>query len=189
MPTAKHEAISDDIRERASLYQLGLLDQAEAGVFEHHLADCDVCRREVRELGDVVTELAFALPESRPGARVREELMRRTAPASVLMRAGEGDWQASGFEGVDVKQLFADPLTGNVTSLVRMQPGAKYPPHRHAGNEHCYVLQGNLVFVDHTLSAGDYEVSPPSTDHAVVTTSLGCLLLITNNVSDQVFAL
>jgi hypothetical protein len=50
------------------------------------------------------------------------------------------------------------------------------------------VLEGDLVFSDHILYAGDYEVSVPSTDHALVTTHAGCLLLLTNNQADQVFA-
>ncbi|MGA3239867.1 MAG: zf-HC2 domain-containing protein, partial [Bryobacteraceae bacterium] len=71
----RHEAVTDRVRERASFYRLGLLERAEAAAFEHHLAECDVCRTEARELGDAAAELAFGLVESRPGPRVREELL------------------------------------------------------------------------------------------------------------------
>jgi anti-sigma factor ChrR (cupin superfamily) len=183
-----HKAVTDQVRERASFYRLGLLESAEASAFEHHLAECDICRTEAREAGDVVAELAFGLVESRPGPRVREELLRRTAPRPVLVRHGEGNWKATGFDGVEAKQLFVDATTGSVTSLVRMAPRATYPPHRHAGHEHCYVLEGDLVFDDHTLFAGDFEVNAPFTGHSPVTTVNGCLLLLTNNQSDQLLA-
>jgi anti-sigma factor ChrR (cupin superfamily) len=184
----RHDAVTDDIRERASLYSLGLLEQAESAVFERHLSGCDLCRTEVREFGETVGELAFALPESTPSPRVRQELLRRITPSQVTVRASEGVWKATPFAGIDVKQLFVDLATGNATSLVRMAPGSIYPPHRHANYEHFYVLQGDVVFHDHTLGAGDFEVNAPTTDHSPVTTVGGCLVLITNNLADQLLA-
>jgi anti-sigma factor ChrR (cupin superfamily) len=50
------------------------------------------------------------------------------------------------------------------------------------------VLEGDLVFDDHTLFAGDYEVAPDTTHHSPVTTNHGCLLLIMNNQQDQLLA-
>ncbi len=164
-----------------------MLEAPEASTFEGHLAECDVCRAEARAFGEVSSELASALPVSRPAPRVKAELLRRTAPLRFRIRADEGAWQATPFAGVEVRQLFVDASTGNITSLVRLAAGAKYPPHRHAGLEHCYVLDGDLVFTDHTLHAGDYEVNAPGTDHSPVTSHAGCLLLIINNQDDQVF--
>lgn len=77
---------------------------------------------------------------------------------------------------------------GNVTQLVRLAPGAKYPPHRHAGLEHCYVLEGDLVSDVHTIYAGDYEINSPHTDHLPVSSKNGCLLLIINNQRDTLLA-
>jgi anti-sigma factor ChrR (cupin superfamily) len=182
-----HMSVNDGIRERASMYALGLLEPPETGVYEQHLAECEICRREVRAFGLAAEDLPFSLPESRPAPRVRETLLARIGSPSVLIRREEGTWQATPFQGVEVKRLYVDTTTGSVTSLVRIRPGAMYPAHRHAGHEHCYVLEGDLVFSDHILHAGDYEVSAPSTDHAPVTTHNGCLLLLTNNQADQVF--
>jgi anti-sigma factor ChrR (cupin superfamily) len=66
-----------------------------------------------------------------------------------------------------------------------MTAGAVYPPHRHFGPEHCYVLEGDLIFDGHALYAGDYEVAVEATDHSPVTTRHGCLLLIINNQRAQ----
>lgn len=180
-----HKAVTNQIRERASLCALGLLEPPESEAFERHLAECDVCRSEVRSFGEVAAEMASCLPESQPASRVREQLLARVAPRGVLIRKGEGAWQATPLPGVEIKPLFFDAATGTTTSLVRMAPGATYPSHRHAGHEHCYVLEGDLVFSDHTLHAGDYEVNGPSTSHSSVTTHVGCLLLLTNNQADQ----
>ena len=111
-----------------------------------------------------------------------------SAPPPVIYRAGEGEWQDSGFPGLTLKQLFVDPFTGNATLLLRMTAGAVVPRHRHFGLEHCYVLEGDLVFDDHTLYAGDYEVAAESIDHSPATTRHGCLLLIMNNQRDQQLA-
>lgn len=187
-PALKHEVASEEIHEAASLYTLGLLEPEVAAGFERHLeSGCAVCESEVRGFTEAAAEVLTTLEYAEPPARVREELLKRIArpTASAILRAAEGEWQDSPFPGLTTKQLFVDGSTGNVTSLIRMKPGAVYPPHRHFGLEHCYVLEGDLVFDDHTLYAGDYEVAPDSTDHSPVTTRHGCLLLIMNNQRDQ----
>jgi anti-sigma factor ChrR (cupin superfamily) len=188
----KHDIPNDEIHEMASLYSLGLLDPELAVGFEQHLEDgCTVCESEVRGFDETTAQVFAALPHAEPPERIREELLKRIArpaSASAIFRAGEGEWQDSAFPGLTVKQLFVDSATGNVTSLIRMTAGAIYPPHRHFGLEHCYVLEGDLVFDDHTLHAGDYEVAAHSTDHSPVTTRHGCLLLIMNNQRDQLLA-
>jgi anti-sigma factor ChrR (cupin superfamily) len=190
MSTERHLTATDEICETASLYALGLLGQEEAAAFERHRKVCPVCDEEAREFARTGAQLAFALPVSAPGPELRRELLKRTGgdspvPPFVLLRSNEGGWTESGFAGVTLRQMYTDAATGAVTSLVRMTPGAVYPGHRHAGVEHCYVLEGDLVFEDHTLHAGDYEVAPASTDHSFVTTSQGCLLLIINNLNDH----
>lgn len=174
--------------EQATLYGLGLLDEPDVASFEEHLAECDDCRADVQACREVAVEVALAAPGETPSARVREQLLRRTAPAHVLVRAHDGEWQQTPFPGVEFRQLFVDAATGNVTQLVRLAPGAKYPPHRHAGLEHCYVLEGDLVSDDHTIYAGDYEINSPDTDHLPVSSKNGCLLLIINNQRDTLLA-
>ena len=188
----KHKAVTSKLQEQASLYVLGFLEPGKAATLEAHLSECAVCGEEVRMLRETAGELAFGAPAATPSPALGEELMRRVAgkepqSASVLVRAHEGDWQSTPFPGVHARHLFTDP-SGNVTQLVRLEAGAKYPAHRHAGHEHCYVLEGDLVFHDHALYAGDYEVNRPDTDHSEVTSKNGCLLLIVNHLSDQVLS-
>lgn len=190
-PIVKHDVAEDEIHEVASLYSLGLLDPELAAGFERHLeVGCAVCESEVRGFTEAAAQVLMASEYAEPPARIRDELLKRISRPAVepmIFRADEGEWQESGIPGLTVKQLFVDPA-GNVTSLIRMTAGAVYPPHRHFGVEHCYVLEGELVFDDHTLYAGDYEVAAEATDHSPVTTRQGCLLLITNNQRDQLLA-
>jgi hypothetical protein len=48
------------------------------------------------------------------------------------------------------------------------------------------VIEGDLVFEDHTLYAGDYAAGSPDRDHTAATTKNGCLLFIVHNSADQV---
>ena len=149
----KHTTVTDEVRERASLYHLGLLEPSESAEFERHLADCDVCQSEARAFGETAAQMAFALPQSKPAPGVRKRLLQLAIPANVRVRAAEGSWRATPFPGVQVRRLFVDPATGNVTSMLRMQPGAKIPPHRHAAHEQCYVIEGDVFSGDSSLTA------------------------------------
>jgi anti-sigma factor ChrR (cupin superfamily) len=188
-----------------------LLDAGDAEQWEAHLAHCAVCAAESRELRELVAFVAMneaerltaALPESQPPPRVKEKLMQQIAslsettataqaslpkesPASLILRAGEGRWHTI-LPGVEVKRLFVDPVAKTVTSLVRVAAGAIYPAHIHVGVEHLYVLDGDIVFDDHTLSTGDYEVRTADTKHSSATTAPdeGCLLLVINSGRDK----
>jgi len=188
----KHDPASEEIQEMASLYSLGLLEPELVTDFESHLnGGCPACVSEVRDFSEAVAAAIAEMEHVDPPFRIRDELLRKIAQpslSSTIYRAGQGEWQESGIAGLSIKRLFMDSSTGAVTSLIRMTAGAVYPPHRHVGLEHCYVLEGDLAFRDHTLHAGDYEVASPDTDHSPVTTQYGCLLLIMNNQGDQLLA-
>lgn len=188
----KHVEASDEIQETASLYSLGLLEPELATRFERHLdGGCTLCASELRGFNEATAAVIAEMDHVDPPGRIRDELLKKIAQPSfsfTIYRAGQGEWQDSGISGFSFKQLFVDSSTGNVTSLIRMTAGTVYPPHRHVGLEHCYVLEGDLAFHDHTLYAGDYEVAAAATDHSPVTTHNGCLLLIMNNQGDQLLA-
>ena len=189
----RHEAVTDALRDTAALYSAGVLEPERAAEFGQHLqSGCEACASEVRAFEETAAQLAFSLSGRKPPAGLRDRLMGRIAshvePSRVLVRARERAWEPSGVPGVATRQLFVDQATGNVTSLVKLDPGAVYPAHRHFGHEHCYVLEGDLVFHDHVLQPGDYEVAMASTAHSTVTSTQGCLLLIINNQRDELLA-
>lgn len=176
----------------ALLYSLGLLDNAESQSFERHLPTCTSCEVEVRQSGDMAMALALAeaIPLSAPPPTLRDRVLREAMlPRGVaaLVRGSALKWLATPFEGVFTAKLYADSIRGERASLLRVAPGAKYPAHRHSQVEHCYVLQGDVVYNDHTLYAGDYEAVPAGTDHSPITTNTGCLLFLIHNKNDAVY--
>jgi anti-sigma factor ChrR (cupin superfamily) len=178
-----------DNGDRASLYGLGLLDEAESRAFEQHLTSCMACAAEVRESGDIAVQLAGTIPASAPPAGLRQRVLTEAVlPRGVLAlaRGAQVNWQPTSFDGVSMARLYEDPVRGELASLVRMQPGARFPSHHHAAVEHCYVVEGDLVFEDHTMIAGDYSAGKPDREHAAATTYGGCLLFIVHNAGDQI---
>jgi anti-sigma factor ChrR (cupin superfamily) len=178
-----------DDGDRASLYALGLLDEAESSTFEQHLSSCSMCAAEVGESGDLAVQLAGTIPASAPPAGLRHRVLTEAVlPRGVvaLVRGAQMNWQPTPFEGVSMAKLYEDPIRGELASLVRMKPGARFPSHHHASLEHCYVVEGDLIFEDHAMTAGDYSAGSPDRDHTAATTKAGCVLFIVHNLQDQV---
>jgi anti-sigma factor ChrR (cupin superfamily) len=193
---SQHDALNDELRGQLSLYTLGLLDAGTAHSCEDHLLQCELCAQEVRADMELITAVAVTEGERMAAAAqapdMRAALMKRiatepsTGASPLILRAAEGVWKKV-LPGIEVKRLFFDPVTESVTSLVRVAAGAVYPAHIHRGLEHLYVLDGDIVFDDHTLSSGDYEVRTPDTRHSSATTAPGepCLLLVINCERDE----
>lgn len=53
------------------------------------------------------------------------------------------------------------------TVLVRYDPGAVVPRHRHLGDEQIFVVEGSLSDETGTCAAGDYARRPPGCVHSV----------------------
>ena len=100
------------------------------------------------------------------------------APGFIVVRAGEGEWRSTEDPGVSYKLLFVDRERATITTLVRMEPGARIPAHRHLGLEQCLVLEGDLSSGGIGMSAGDFNCSLAGSVHDELTTERGALFLI-----------
>jgi anti-sigma factor ChrR (cupin superfamily) len=69
--------------------------------------------------------------------------------------------------------------------LVRLAPGASYPPHEHASVEELYLLEGKLWIDERHLSAGDYNRAAPGTSDQRVWSETGCMCLLITSPSDE----
>lgn len=200
-----HGFSEEEMDEHASLYALGALSQHETRSFDEHLAaGCEACLAALKSFDSVTEKLAFGAPEAPPNAVVRERLLARLADETtnsgpmpmlqyddsrpVVVRANEGDWQEM-YAGVLFKQLFADSKRNTVTSLVRMEPGAHVPMHRHLGLEECFVLEGDITANNETLKTGDYTCAMKGSIHHQLSTVSGALLLIVGPESFEVLSL
>jgi anti-sigma factor ChrR (cupin superfamily) len=141
-------------------------------------------RHDFDELPDAVAEALGDLAAPVPAApELKLRLMARVADFETLkpiadVRPHDGSWRPAGAPGVEVKVLFQDKGTGRTTMLVRMQPGAKLPAHRHGDDEQCLVLQGDVRWRDLVYEEGDFVVMGSGSDHPEVHSLNGNLLLL-----------
>jgi quercetin dioxygenase-like cupin family protein len=185
-----HTTVDEEAAGRAALYALGALEGDEAREFEEHLAaGCAACAAELRELETVTGGLGLAAPEAEPPAGVRARLLSLTsgdggesgagaAPGFLVLRAGEGRWRPTDDAGVSFKLLYADRERGTVTTLVRMEPGARIRTHPHRRVEQCLVLEGDVRSGEIGMTAGDFNCSMPGSVHEALVSDHGALLLL-----------
>ena len=88
------------------------------------------------------------------------------------------EWKTGRIPGISVKVLRNDKETGQSASLVRFDPGARFPAHDHPAGEEVYVLEGDVRIGRHQLKAGDYLYAPPGVKHGAVS-ERGCVFLVT----------
>ncbi|MBL8840741.1 MAG: cupin domain-containing protein [Planctomycetes bacterium] len=108
--------------------------------------------------------------------------------ADLLLRHDEGRFEPTGREGIFVKKLHVDPQGDRATLLIRMEPGASFPAHRHGGYEECFVLSGDLRHGERVMRSGDFERVAGATRHERQWTEGGCLLLIHSSLCDELLA-
>ena len=87
------------------------------------------------------------------------------------------------YPGVDILPLYgaggenaAESGPQPAAALIRYQPGAKVPAHRHSGYEHIIVLEGAQSDDFGEYEKGTCVMNPPGTSHAV-SSAKGCLVL------------
>jgi len=69
--------------------------------------------------------------------------------------------------------------------LVRLEPGAEYPSHRHMGLEECLVIEGDLHVDGNVLRSGDFTATYSDKIHIDTHSKEGCLLLISSPMNDE----
>ena len=110
-------------------------------------------------------------------ARIEAQLDAE-APGDIrTFRAEDGRW-AKVMPGIWMKTLTKRPDGKGRMILLRCEPGAVIPAHRHEEPEHVFVLEGSYVMGDIVVSAGDSQFSPGGTTHPDLTSHEGCLLLL-----------
>ena len=95
-----------------------------------------------------------------------------------VVRASETAWKAAKTAGISVKVLRSDRASGESTTLIRLDGGARVPAHDHPGGEEIFVLEGDLTVGGDRLKAGDYLYTPPNAKHAASSEG-GCVFLVT----------
>jgi anti-sigma factor ChrR (cupin superfamily) len=181
-----------DRSEQVLRYVRHALPASEAAALEAHLAECAHCRQDVEAIRLAIATVGDQPADVlRPSASLWERLTRRVAaeagqaPLSATgPDGGEPQWEDVG-SGITVALLATDRETDRVSMLVRLAPGADYPPHRHAGVEEVYMLDGVLIVDDRKLYPGDYLRSEPDTEDHRVWSETGCTCVLITSARDQ----
>jgi anti-sigma factor ChrR (cupin superfamily) len=165
---------TDEQLDAAALAALGFLPPSEAMA---------ALRSSIVQMQETLALLVKGVPLVTPPPTVRERLLARVAAFEQLrpiadVRRNEDTWVHSGMPGVDIKTLFTEPALGRSTYLVRMDPGARLPGHRHGDVEQCMVLEGDIRWGDLAYEKGDFVVMDKGTEHPEIYTVHGNLLLL-----------
>jgi anti-sigma factor ChrR (cupin superfamily) len=178
--------IPADIQALALADAIGALDPDERRELEARVSALPAsARAEVAQLYDASVDVAAGALGEEPSPRVRAALLATIAtPSTHTITAAEGDWVATGVPGVRVKILAIDRIRDRVTMLLRGEPGARYPAHRHSGPEECYVISGSVVVEGRVLRAGDFHHAEGESDHDELWTEDGVEVLIVASASD-----
>lgn len=172
------------------LYAVQALPASEVPVVEAQIAACADCRNDLEALRPIVNAfVSWPTDVLRPSTSLWPRLTRRIAAEtgqSVLPeppRPAEPEWEEVA-PGITCKLLAMDTETGRVSLLVRLAPGAEYPPHTHAGVEELHMLHGELMVDEKKLGAGDYLRSEPGTTDHRVWTETGCAGVLLTSARD-----
>lgn len=90
----------------------------------------------------------------------------------LTLRGRDGTWSELK-SGVRTKLLWQ--AEGGSSVLIRLDPGATLPMHRHRFLEEGIVLSGGMQIGDLDLGPGDYHVSAPGSRHDRIGSREGCL--------------
>jgi anti-sigma factor ChrR (cupin superfamily) len=172
-------------------FAVGALSATEAGNFASHLATCAKCSTELDTLRPVIASfVGWPSDVMRPSASLWDRLSERiggdrSAVETAEMRPSKKpEWKEAG-AGISYKLLATDVATDRVSMLVRLAPGAEYPPHRHAGTEELHLLHGELFIDDRKLYPGDYYSAEPGTADTRVWSATGCTCVLMTSLNDE----
>jgi len=186
--SSKHER---DYPELVFLYALQALPPSEVPVVEAHISTCADCRQEMETLRPIIGAfVSWPTDVLRPSASLWERLTRRIAAETgqkpVLPAPpgrAEPEWEEAA-PGISCKLLATDTEKDRVSMLVRLAPGAAYPPHRHAGVEELYLLHGELMIDEKKLYPGDYNRAEAGSADQRVWSETGCTCVLLTSTRD-----
>jgi len=173
-------------------YVAQALAPGESAAAEAHIASCPDCRRELESLRPVLDRfVSWPADVLRPTASLQDRLARRIAEDTgrTLVPPPAPQWSEPEWEqvapGIECKLLANDTQRERVSMLVRLAPGASYPPHIHAGVEELLLLDGELWINGRKLVPGDYNYGEPGALDESVWSETGCTCVLVTSTADM----
>jgi anti-sigma factor ChrR (cupin superfamily) len=178
--------IPEDVEALALADSVGALDPDERLELEARLAELSPEEQgQVARLYETATAVAASANVLEPAGHVRERVLAAArTPTRYTVWGGDTDWTETGLPGLRAKVLAVDRVRSLATLLIRADPGAVYPSHKHHGPEECFVLSGSIVIDGRILRAGDFHHADQDSDHGEITTTEGAEVLIVGAIED-----
>lgn len=111
--------------------------------------------------------------------------MERVADADhshLTIALGDRQWTPF-LSGVKIKVLREHD--GVLSYLLRLEPGATIPPHRHPRDEECVVLDGSIrVGSQDVMEPGSYHLAHAGALHASISTTTGATIFLRGALPD-----
>ncbi len=179
--------------DRLFLHVLRALPASEVPFAEAQISSCEECRRQAEALRPVIESfISWPTDVLRPSAplwgRIAERIAGKTGELPVVpLSAGwtKPEWEYPA-PGISCMLLASDTEKDRVSMLVRLAPGAEYPPHRHAGVEELHLLDGELMINSKKLYPGDYNRAEVDTTDRRVWTETGCTCVLITSPRDVI---
>ena len=95
----------------------------------------------------------------------RKPKIEPTVGGSTYVDPSAMEWRPSQFKGIQIKVLFEDQSKGEMTCLLKWEPGATLPMHKHPEIEQSFVLEGSFYDHDGICKAGEYVWRTPGSFH------------------------
>jgi len=178
--------------EATCAYALDATPEGEQSAIRTHIAACPDCQRELETLRPVVKRfVSWPADVLRPTTSLAQRLARRIAEetGNVPVAPPARQWSEPEWEdvapGIACKLLANDEERHRVSMLVRLAPGASYPPHTHMGVEELHLLDGELWINEKKLVPGDYNYGSPGASDYRVWSETGCTCVLVTSTRDR----
>jgi anti-sigma factor ChrR (cupin superfamily) len=99
------------------------------------------------------------------------------SPASQIVTLSELPWIETR-PGVRQKRIWEDKTTERRALLVRFEPGAVLPPHRHVGDELIFLVEGANADESGVVATGNVNYRPNGCVHTVTTDNGATVLAV-----------
>lgn len=108
----------------------------------------------------------------------RPPKMQPTKGGSIYVRPQDMEWATTQFAKVWIKVLYEDKAKGEMTCLIKLEPGAHLPMHKHPELEQAFVLEGSMGDHDGNCGTGEYVWRKPGSCHENATETGAVVLAI-----------
>jgi len=178
--------IPDDVEALALADSIGALGTEEQAELEARRAELPPEEQAaVARLYETAMAVATAVDVLKPPPHVRERVLAAArTPTRYTLWGGDADWSESGLPGIRTRVLAVDKVRSLATLLIRAEPGAVYPSHKHHGPEECFVVSGSIVIDGRVLRAGDFHHADEDSLHGEITTTEGADVLLVGAIED-----